>query len=540
MPRDLTDSGRRGLYAIVAVAAALRLFPVWFGLPYLRARPDEETAVWHALAVLRGDFNPHFFHWPSLTFYALATLFEMASWIRGVLFADSALTDIEHLVLARTFVAAAGTLTVVVLFRLTRRIADEATGLIAAAFLAVAILHVRESHFAMTDVLMTLLVTASLDFLMRASKTAMAVPLDARGLRDFAAAGLAGGLAASTKYSAAVVIAAMGAVQVLRLMDARQSLWERRTWTPSIVFLAAFGCGFVVATPYALLDFPVFAADLRFDFTHLSEGHVGNLSRGWSYHLTRSLPYGVGLSIFLAAMAGVVPFVRHYGRPAFVIGAFAAALYALIGSGHAVFFRYVLPLVPVVCLLAAVAVRHLGIWLADRTGLSNGAVVALLTAIVGGPALVNSAWFDALLARTDTRVLAARWLVPRLKGEETLHEAGGVYAEMDLAGARYHRWSFDPATTSFGDPGGRSPDWLVFHESPLWTYAAVPPELRRLARDKYVLADVVQATKGPAAGSAVYDLQDAFFMPMTGFITVERPGPTVSIYRRADLALSVP
>ncbi len=53
----------------------------------------------------------------------------------------------------------AGSLTIVVLFRLARVVTDDVTAAIAAFFLAVVPLHVRESHFAMTDTLMTLLAT---------------------------------------------------------------------------------------------------------------------------------------------------------------------------------------------------------------------------------------------------------------------------------------------------------------------------------------------------------------------------------------------
>ena len=149
------------------LGAILRLFPIWFGLPYLGARPDEETAVAHARAILGGDLNPHFFHWPSLTFYAFAALYGAASGIRRALSLDPALTPADYLLIARGFVALAGTLTIVVLFRIGRRVAGDTAGVLAAAFLAVAILHVRDSHFAMTDVLMTLLVTASLALLLR-------------------------------------------------------------------------------------------------------------------------------------------------------------------------------------------------------------------------------------------------------------------------------------------------------------------------------------------------------------------------------------
>lgn len=539
LPRRFAITPNRSVCVIVLLGAGLRLFPIWFGLPYLGARPDEEVAVARAVAILGGDPNPHFFHWPSLTFYLFAALYAPASVIRRALFLDPALTDVERFVIARTCVALAGTLTIVVLFRLARRVADATTGVIASAFLAVSILHVRESHFAMSDVLMTLLVTASLALLVRAlDALPVAGPLDHRAVRSLAAAGLVGGLAASTKYSAAAIVAGMGAVQWLWLRQSRETVWRAPAWRLPVVFLAAFGCGFILATPYALFDAQRFAVDLRFDFDHLAGGHVVDLGRGWSYHLIRSLPYGVGVPMFVAALAGLVPTTRHYGRRAFVVGAFAAAFYASVGRGYTVFFRYVLPLVPIVCILAAVAVRHAASWMAPRTGLSNRAAVALLTALVAGPTLVNSAWFDALLAKTDTRVLAARWLTARVNEEESLFEAGGYYPQLDLAGARFHRWSsFDPATRGFGDPEGRMPDWLVFEESPLWTYAVVAPELRQLALEKYLLASIVRGTKGRVTDggtTAVYDLQDAFFMPIDGLITVERPGPTVLIYRRRN------
>src|SRR5438094_698183 len=71
------------LLIIVLLGAVLRFVPVWFGLPFDRARPDEETAIGHAVAVLGGDPNPHFFDWPSLTFYLFAAAFAVASWIRS-------------------------------------------------------------------------------------------------------------------------------------------------------------------------------------------------------------------------------------------------------------------------------------------------------------------------------------------------------------------------------------------------------------------------------------------------------------------------
>ncbi|MCM3880820.1 MAG: glycosyltransferase family 39 protein [Vicinamibacterales bacterium] len=513
----------RLLVAIVLLGAALRLFPVWFGLPYLRARPDEDAAIDHAMGVLQNGPNPHFFHWPSLIFYVFAALFEAASWIHRAAGGSAVVPVEEQLVIARTFVAVAGTVTIAVLFDLARRIGDATIGLVAALFLAIAILHVRESHFAMTDVLMTLLVTASLAFLVRASDG-----LEEQAGRWFAAAGLAGGLATSTKYSAAIILIAMGAAQMIVL--------ARLKWRPSLLFALAFCAGFLAGTPYSVLDYSAFSTDLKDDFAHMAVGHALKVDRAWVYHLRYSLPYGAGVPIFAAAVVGIIAMARHGRRTSWIVAAFAAAFLVSIGSGHTVFFRYILPLVPVVCLLAAFAVRSMADWMSTRTALSRSTVLGLVTASVAVLPFVNSVRFDVLLARLDTRVMAGRWLMARLTPDSTMHQAGGVFTDLYLPGVVYHRWHFYPEANSFGDPDGRTPEWLVLAESPLWTYATVPAELHRLAAEKYEVAQVV---RGTSDGPAVYDLEDAFFLPLSGFGTVERPGPNITIYRRATPVTSL-
>ena len=519
-----------GVWIVVLAAAALRLVPIWFGLPYPHARPDEAVAIGHAVAALEGDLNPRFFHWPSLTFYAFAAVFGLASSVRTLLGFDAVLSDIDRTLLARGTIAIAGALTTLVLFRIGRRAGDAITGLLAAALLAVAMLHVRESHFAMTDALMVLLLTGSLALLLRAMDDGHAPPRAA----GFGWAGFVGGLAASTKYSAAAVVVAMGAAQLVILARSAGQRLALRSWLPSAAFGAAFAVGFLIATPYAVLDYSRFSADLLYDFTHLSTGHGINLGRGWLYHATRSLPYGLGLVTFLLAIPGVAVMARRAPAQTFVLASFAAAFYASIGSGYTVFFRYVLPLVPLGCLAAAFAVRGIADLVSARTSLRPATALLLAGGLAVAPSLLNSVWFDALLARKDTRVVAAEWLAPRIAPGETLHDSGGDYARLDLGRIRYHFWFYDAATGSFGHPQGHTPDWLVLHQSPLRTYGWHSAGLRRLAAEQYDLVWEVRATKGPAS-RAVYDLQDAFFMPLSSFHTVERPGPSIAIYRRRDL-----
>jgi 4-amino-4-deoxy-L-arabinose transferase-like glycosyltransferase len=525
---------RAWLYVIVGVAALLRFYPIWFGLPFAHARPDETTALGLASHIRGGDLNPHFFHWGSLTLYVFALVHGLTAAVRRVLGLDPALSFTEMVVSARATVALAGTLTVVVVYAAGRRMGGAVTALLAALFLAVAILHVRESHFAMTDALMTLLLTASLALLLEATERTVSGRDGCA--RWFLAAGLAGGLAAATKYSAAAVLTAMGAAQVLLLARDRSRILSLGAWLPSAAFVLAFTAGFVTGTPYSILDFTQFESDVRFDITHLSGGHGINLGRGWWYHLTYSLPYGLGIPTFAAAIAGIPFTIYRYPRHAFVLWTFAAAFYTSIGSGQTVFFRYILPLLPVLCLSAAVFVVEVASRIAARAHIPPAAATIGLALLVAGPAFVNSLWFDILMSRTDSRVLAAEWLTPRLNAGDTLYDNGGSYAELNLTPAAIHRWQYDAALGRFVNAGDRTPDWLVLQESPL---NPLPVLLVDLARTRYDLVLTVTAS-APKARSAVYDRQDAFFMPISGFGFIERPGPTIRIYRRRDGSSPLP
>ena len=495
-------SGRLVLSGVVLLGATLRFSSIWFGLPYPHARPDETTTLGTAVAILSsGDPNPHFFHWPSLTFYLFAGLFAAARTAKRALeFADYAL-------IARAAVAAAGTLTIALVARLGRAAADRHTAVVAAAFLSVAVLHVRDSHFAMTDVLMTMWATACL--------VALIEPAPRPAWRAMVLAGVAGGLATSTKYSAAPLMLSGLVVPAVR-------------WQDRAMFAGAFCAAFAAASPYVLLDFAAFRADFSFEGAHLAAGHVGeDLGRGWIYHLTRSLPYGLGLPIFAAGLIGLPVLIRDHRRAAIPLLAFVLPFYIAIGSGHTVFFRYVIPIVPLLCLTAALAVRAI----VDRTPLRArpGAAMAILALLIASPSLVSSITLDRLLAKTDSRVVAAEWLAPRLQPEHTLHDAGGEYVRLDLAKARFHDWRYDAAARTFG-AGDATPDWVVLYDSPLRDYASVPESLRDLVRARYTLAHEVRAAANSPA--AVFDRQDAFFLPISGFDGVERPGPNVQIYRR--------
>src|SRR6476646_7310285 len=61
---------RPALLAVLALALALRLYGLRYGLPAVY-NPDEVAIMSRALAFAKGDLNPHNFVYPSFYFYVL-------------------------------------------------------------------------------------------------------------------------------------------------------------------------------------------------------------------------------------------------------------------------------------------------------------------------------------------------------------------------------------------------------------------------------------------------------------------------------------
>src|SRR4029450_3993558 len=95
-----------------------------------------------------------------------------------------------------------------------------------------------------------------------------------------------------------------------------------------------------------------------------------------------------------------------------IVLSFPLIYYAMVGSGYTAFARYAVPLVPFLCLTAALTVAEAARAMANASGRpAREALLAwLLAAMVIAPSLWSTLQFDRLLARPDSRVAAAEWL----------------------------------------------------------------------------------------------------------------------------------
>jgi hypothetical protein len=522
------------LTAIVATGALARFWGLDFGLPHTEARPDESTLVGVAIRIAGGDLHPNFFNYPTLFMYVLAALYRVVyalGWIGG------AFESFEHFLqvwtidsagpylVGRILSAASGTVTVAVLYLLGRRLLGRETGLVAATFLALASLHVRDSHFGVTDVTMTLMVMCAVYWLARAFQDGRA--------RDFAIAGLFAGLATSTKYQGVLLILSMLVVQAVGMAKGRLTSGLRPMLRRSALFFVPFALVCVAGTPFALVDAGRFWRDVSFEMGHLQRGHGPDLGPGWRYHATVLLPSALGWPLVAAGALGLVASGVWHAMEAALVWSFPAFYYAISGSTHVVFARYMVPIVPFLCLAAALCVRTANEaifrWLPRW---ARGVTLLVACALVLYPSAARVIAFDRLLARPDTRVVAAEWFGPRLAEEESVYQTGSRYGQLQLGKPR-PVWLFDENRSAFfvnDDLTYEYPDWIVVQRSPIHYYSQVPAGIEEILADCYGLNETVLAATRSA--DRIYDQQDAFFLPLDDFSGITRPGPDFYIYRR--------
>jgi hypothetical protein len=521
--------GRTPLIAILAVAGLARFWAIDFCLPSPICRPDEEAVTGIVVQFFARDFNPNFFDWPTLFMYLVGAgtvvFFKIGLWLHWFRGEYHFLEIISNqpapvFLIARLVSATAGTISVWLVFRIADRLFDRTTALMAAAFLALAFLHVRDSHFGVTDVTATCFALAALLFLIRFDRS--------QATGDLIASAIWAGLAASTKYGVALV--AVPAIWVCL----RPDLSIQRSWFVRLKqaagYLVVMAIAFALTSPYCLIAFDRFVTALGGVSAHLARPHGVMVGRGWQVHLTSSLRYGLGLPLLVAGLVGLALLLWRRPRKGAIVALFPLTYYVTVGSAYTVFARYAVPLVPLLCLAAAFAVAEcarIATRAAKRVALER-AVAWILALLVIAPSVWSVLQFDRLLSRPDSRVVAATWVTTHVSPGASIGEIGSPWTHLLLQSA--HRQD-GPGYRQFLFKQGDEPDLLVvptsrrlIDELPAGTTQVMERYRRVCEIEAFDLL----------ASRIVYDWQDEFYLPLSGFRGVRTPGPNIAIYARPD------
>ena len=416
--------------AVLGLAAVARLWFLSAGVPHA-VGIDEPQVVDRALRILHtGSWNTHLFDYPTLVIYLQACV-QIVRFLWGALNGEWGSLDaftITAVYAAGRFVTAViGVATVWLAWRLARDLASRSVALLAAAQLAVRSLHVRESHYILTDVPVTALTTLALWLSVRAARL--------RTTAAYAWAGAACGLAAAAKYNGGLVVVALAAVWVIGERTAAQR------GRKAAVALAAAAIAFLVAAPYTVLDMPSFLDGFAAQFSRFAAPLRGS-DPGWRIYLKHLTPQASPWWVPAALLGAGIALWRRSTRWAYAPMILFVALYFYVLSTHGPMFgRYALPLLPPLCVLQALAIVEIVTALRARVALlarpapARALWAAVMLLVLGAPTLETVRWLDGL-KRVDTRTMAADWLkanVPR-GTRIAVENSGPTY--LDAAGFR--------------------------------------------------------------------------------------------------------
>ena len=411
-PAELNRS-RLGLVLALLAAAMLRFWALPQGIPF-GLGVDEPEVMERAVRMMKtGDFNPHFFDYPSLYMYVqtVVAVFRFAVGAMQGMWSGLAQAPTEEFyVWGRAVTAILGTATVWIVYRAAMRWGGG-TALFAAVMLAVMPLHVRESHYVLTDVPATFLVMLTLLLSLRAHERSTAW--------SFALAGAAAGLAGATKYNGALAVL-MPLLACLMTPAARPSRPKAMLWIISSMLAAFF-----LAAPYTFLDLPTFLnqfARLSSEFRappvtpepiwliylkHLRDAFTPRYFQAAGFLWPGSFIVIAGI-----ALGAWRVFTGPDRLKWALVTMFPLVYFRFISNQNIFYGRYLLPLVPFLSILAAAAVVWFSGWMrhrALRRPVRNLVTIALtLTAII--PPAYSAIAYDANAAKEWTTEQAYHWI----------------------------------------------------------------------------------------------------------------------------------
>ena len=166
-------------------------------------------------------------------------------------------------------------------------------------------------------------------------------------------------------------------------MDARLLGW-------SALALCLMGAAFLALTPFALVEPRHAASGFLFEARHAVAGHftggypvlfkISSWSEWWVYHIGRSIIPGMGLLPALLGLVGVGLFLRRRKPEGLiVVGLFLLFLLPAEmarSKPHPQPERYILSVIPFLCIAAAATLRHL--WETGSRKLMVGFLVVAL------------------------------------------------------------------------------------------------------------------------------------------------------------------
>jgi dolichyl-phosphate-mannose-protein mannosyltransferase len=411
------DLSRRSAILWVVAATALggifRFYGLAWGAPYFHFHMDEHLVFQDAYLLARDPreaaMSAKFFMYSPGPSYLLNIMVRVYEAFAHPLNLALPRDEVTYMVLGRAISATLGTATIPLTYVAARRVSGRLAGVLAAFFLACAVIHLRDSHFFALDISMTFCTVLTWCILTRTVERGTGAATIASGL------GL--GLALLCKYSAAFLAPLIGLAELLSPRGPR-SLRPARPWVGAVLrATAAVALGlvlFLVINPLVITYYDKFRSDIKDWVIDPLSGTskpfwIGQFAdvNGPTYWFTNLLWWGLGPALEIWALTGVVWLLLRRDRQAFLAAAFPIAYWLSAGKTATVapFIRYTVPLAP----MLAVAAAALSADLLKRARWRPLALTA--TGIVLTTTMLYAVAYMNVFRQPDSRLAASRWLL---------------------------------------------------------------------------------------------------------------------------------
>jgi hypothetical protein len=390
--------------ALLVVAFALRVWGVRHGLPYAYNADENAHFITRAIGLFGHDLDPQYFVNPPAYTYLAHLLFAVWYGGREGVSDAFATNPTEVWVLARVLSAFLGTVAVWLLYLAGARLIDRRTGLLAAGIFTVAFLPVFYSHLALNDV-------PTLAPVCLALWGIAGVLRRGRG-RDYLVAGIGLGLACATKYTGGIVLLPLVAAAGAQLAAGGRPSTLRGLGLAAGAALVAF----VVANPYALLDFDAFwnGVTHQSDASGDAAGKLGLTQESGILYYLWSFGWGLGWVPLVFAAGAVVRLWHDERRLVWLLVPPVVLFVLFMGTQERYFGRWLMPVFPFVCILAAYAALELAEWGGRMRPALRPTLIAVAVVAVCGQGVVYSLHNGLVLSREDTRNLTREWMVDNI------------------------------------------------------------------------------------------------------------------------------
>lgn len=408
----------KALVLIFVIAFILRVWGIGFGLPYIQ-NLDESSLIYTALYMAGNLGKPNVYVHGTII-PGIVGIFSGLLYLSGKVTGYFSSPDVFLVSYNRdpTLVVLFGRVMNLVfslvsvggVYIIGKRMFNQRVGIVASLFLAVSVLHVKESHYLKPDILaglISLLVVYAAYLISRKGNFVY-----------YLFAGILMGVGIADKFTLMLWFPLVLFAHILRKL--RDKNIRSIIDTGLIGFLSAFVLVFFAVSPYVFLDFRFFLND----FIRLKE--ILALSRGYEqsplwFYLFEYLKEGLGFGIWLLALIGVVISCFNLKKTQYLFLLFFPLIFLattnIWSKEHSQ--RYILPIVPDFVLLAGVSVD----WVIKKIvfkKIQGKMFLSLFILVLIWQPLLRSMKFDFIITREHTGRKATIWIKKNIPADSLI------------------------------------------------------------------------------------------------------------------------